>query len=256
MSKLKDKFDRASQGSTTPMGFAGQRSQEKVAPILVIGVAEIADKDAIQKISATGLDAALLIANSPPKSTEVKAANVALKSIPWGIWEGGTYGTAHPADFHVIGSSEMLLALLSADDATNLMVLDSQLDDLRLRVIEDLPVDVFLFPISNENGLTLDHLIEAIRVRRATTKYLVVYLSSLPGKEELLHLYEAGVNAIAIQVADLRDSALKAIMDNAGNIPTKKAKNRSRAGATLPSLTIEDPPARQQEPDPDDDDYE
>ena len=257
MSKLTDKFDRASRGSLAPIGFGGQAKREKVASVLLIGIAKLGDKAELQRIASTGLDAALLTVNGAVKAADVKAAATALKNAPWAVWQTGVTADAAGSDFRVITSTDTPLASLGGEEATNVMVVDKDIDDTRLRTLEDLPAEAFIVSVSGNGPLTVRHLMEVARVRRSTTKYLVVQVAALPSKRELVQLRDAGVDALAIDVGGQTDKALKETVADLLDLPAPKRGKRDRSTATLPSIAAESAPARREEPEPDeDDDYE
>jgi hypothetical protein len=257
MSKLTDKFDRASRGSLAPMGFGGQAKREKVAPVLLIGIAKLSDKTEVQRIVSTGLNAALLAVSGAAKATDVKAAATALKGAPWGVWQDDATADADGSDFRVIASIDTPLASLGGEDDTNVMVLSQGIDDTHLRGLEDLPAETFIFAVSGKGPLTVRHLMELGRVRRSTSKHLVVQVAALPSKEELVLLRDAGVEAIAIEVGGLTDKALKDAVADLLDLPAPKRRKQGHSTATLPSVASESASPRREEPEPDeDDDYE
>ena len=98
---------------------------------------------------------------------------------------------------------------------------------------------------------------EVARVRRSTSKRMIVQVAALPSKEELVQLRNAGVDALAIEVGGQTGKALKDAIAMFLDLPAPKSKNRNRSTATLPSIATESAPARREEPEPDeDDDYE
>lgn len=257
MSKLTDKFDRASRGSVAPMGFGGQAKREKVASVLLIGIAKLGDRAEVQRITSAGLDAALLTVNGAAKAADVKAAATALKDAPWGVWQDGATADAADSDFRVIASTGTPLASLGGEDTTNVMVLAQDIDDTYLRALEDLPADAFVVAVSGNGPLTVGHLMEVARVRRSTSKHLVVQVAALPNKAELVQLRDAGVEALAIEVGGQTDKALKDAVAELMDLPAPKRSKRDRSTATLPSIAAESAPSRREEPEPDeDDDYE
>ncbi|MDA1216402.1 MAG: hypothetical protein O2812_05970 [Chloroflexi bacterium] len=257
MSKLTDKFDRASRGSLAPMGFGGQAKREKVASVLLIGIAKLGDKAEVQRIASAGLNGALLTVSGAAKAADVKTAATALKDAPWGVWQDGATADADGSDFRVIASTDTPLSSLGGEDDTNVMVLTQGMDDTYLRALEDLPADAFIFAVSGTGPLTVGHLMEVARVRRSTSKRVIAQLVALPSKEELVQLRDAGVDAIAIEVGGQADKALKDAIAMFLDLPAPKSKKGNRSTATLPSTAAESAPSRREEPEPDeDDDYE
>jgi hypothetical protein len=257
MSKLIDKFDRASRGSLAPMGFGGQAKREKVASVLLMGIAKLGDKAEVQRITSAGLNGALLTVSGAAKAADVKAAATALKDAPWGVWQKGATADADGSDFRVIASTDTPLSSLGGEDDTNVMVLTQGMDDTYLRALEDLPADAFIFAVSGTGPLTVGHLMEVARVRRSTSKRVIVQVAALPSKEELVQLRNAGVDALAIEVGGQTDKALKDAIAMFLDLPAPKSKKGNRSTATLPSIATESAPARREEPEPDeDDDYE
>ena len=237
MSKLIDKLERASRGSGTPMGFGGAARKEKVAPVLLLGSAKLDQENEVGRVVEAGLDGALLMAAPTSSSKQVASAAKLMKGLPWGLWQPGATPTeAEKSDFQVIASEATPLAMLAGDDRTNVMALAPEMGDSLLRAIDDLPVDAFLLSIDGTSGLTVGQLLQIGRVRRFTSKYLLLHLAVMPSLAELKQLRDAGVHALVIDVAGQTVQDLHACQSQLLELPPQQPRNRDRARATLPAL--------------------
>ena len=188
MSKLIDKLERASRGSGTPMGFGGAARKEKVAPVLLLGSAKLDQENEVGRVVEAGLDGALLMAAPTSSSKQVASAAKLMKGLPWGLWQPGATPTeAEKSDFQVIASEATPLAMLAGDDRTNVMALAPEMGDSLLHAIDDLPVNAFLLSIDGTSGLTVGQLLQIGRVRRFTSKYLLLH----PGRYAVAGRVEA-----------------------------------------------------------------
>jgi hypothetical protein len=237
MSKLIDKLERASRGSVAPMGFGGAARKEKVAPVLLLGSAKVDQENEVGKVVEAGLDGALLVTASSSSSKQVASAAKLMNELPWGLWQPGATPTeAEKSDFQVIASEATPLTMLGDDDRTTVMALAPEMGDSLLRAIDDLPVDAFLLSLGGPSSLTVGELLQIGRVRRFTSKYLLLHLAVMPSLAELKQLRDAGVHALVIDVAEQTVQDLRTCQSQLLELPPPQPRNRDRARATLPVL--------------------
>ena len=116
------------------------------------------------------------------------------------------------------------------------MTVTTAMSDSLLRTMDELPVDAFLFSLDGPSPLTVGHLMQIARVRRFTSKYLLLHLAALPSVAELKQLRDAGVHALAIDTAGQTAETLKACQAQLLDLPLTQPRKRERATATLPSV--------------------
>ncbi len=237
MSELIEKLERASRGNVTPMGFGGAGRKEKVAPMLLMGSARVEKQEEARRIVEAGLDGALLVAAATTGAKQVKAAVKLMGKLPWGLWQPVAIPTAEEgSDFQVIASDAMPLSLLDGDERTNVLAVTTEMSDSQLRTMDELPVDVFLLSLDGPTPLTVGHLMDIARVRRFTSKYLLLHLAAKPSVAEMKQFRDAGVQALAIDAAGQTAETLKACQAQLLDLPLTQPRKRERSTATLPSL--------------------
>jgi hypothetical protein len=258
MSKLTDKLEEASHGTSQPLGFAVGARREKAPPVLLLASVASGASAEMKLVVDAGLDGAFLTGEGT-KSALDKAAK-ALGEVPWGTWV--TEAQAEPpkgSDFQVFSSDLTPLAALGGKNRTQVMQVSPELDDSLLRTIEDLPVDAFLVSLADAEAMTVHQLMRVARVRSVTSKWLFVHLASLPVKEEVERLHECGVSAVVVDAAGKSAADFKALRAAILELPAEPPKRRhDRRSATIPSLGMpgggQGRPAP--EPEPDEDDYD
>ena len=256
MSKLIDKLERASSGGVTPLGFGPATARERVAPLLLLGAVRVGDKQEAGRAAEAGLDAAFLLSNGAAPKAQIATSAGSLGEVPWGLWSADADpAPAEGSDFQVIVSDSTPLTLLEGEEPANVMVVAPEMEDGLLRTIDDLPVDAFLVSLAEAGPLTVRQLMRISRVRRATSKYLLVHLPFMPATAELKPLMDGGVGGLVIDVQGRNTEELKACRARLLELPARRARDRRRAMAIVPSsgFAAEPPPPRR---DDDDDDEE
>lgn len=248
MGQLTDKMERSSRGAVQPMGF-GRSTQERVPPMLLLGLVHAAKDDEAARVKEAGLDGAVVSANGG-----VAGPGESLKGQTW----GALVAEARPAlvegaDFQVFTADTTPLAALANGKQTSLMQVAPELDDSLLRTIDDLPVDGFYVSLADAPVLTVRQLMRIGRVRGATSKWLLVGLARLPDAKELTGLRDAGVNAIVVDVAGENVGSLAACRQALLNLPREERHRNERSAAVLPRQRA-GTSVRRPEPEPDDDD--
>ena len=130
-----------------------------------------------------------------------------------------------------------------------------ELDDSLLRTIDALPVEGFLVSVADAPSLTVRQLMRLARVRDVTGKHLLVHIASLPGREELVCLRDAGVSGLVVDAASHSTEALKGCREALDDLPRSSGRRREERVATLPSAPLVDRSAGRERP-PEEDDGE
>jgi hypothetical protein len=261
MGQLLDKFERASKGTVQPLGFGAATKREKVAPILLVGIAAAGDDAAIKLAADTGIDA-LVIAGATGVATGVRKADLnksvmAAKGLTVGISQAeATEKDAAGSDFQLFSSLDTPIGALGGEDRTNVMQVEPDIEESLLRTLEYLPVDVFLVSLADADKLTIQQLMRLARIRGAMSRWLLVHLSTLPTKEELEQLREAGISGVVVDLAGRNADDLKGCLATLLDLPHDiPERNKHKGVATLPSAGLHQvAPARRPEPEPDEDD--
>ncbi len=258
MSKLTDKLEEATHGTSQPLGFAiGARREKTPSVLLLASVTSGADAEARLVVDAA-LDGALV--GGGGTKTALEKTSKTLGEVPWGAWVAEAQAKLPKgADFQVFSSDATPLAALGGEDSVQIMQVSPELDDSLLRTIEDLPVDAFLVSLADAEALTVQQLMRVARVRGVTSKWLFVHLASLPVKAEVERLHECGVAAVIVDAAGKSaadfEALRQAILEMADEHP-KRRQDRRTATIPTPGVPGGAPGRPAPEPEPDGDDYD
>lgn len=240
MSKLLDNLEKLSRGTQAPMGFGASLSRQKAAALLVMGVLRSNDKKEVSHLVKAQCDAAVLHTDGLDW-TAVEEAQTAVESVPWGVWldcvtpedlaklrNGG-------CDFFVFQSGDVPVEALEEGEIARIMAVPVDMEDRLLRTLEDLPVDAILLRMGEMDStlLTIRHLMQIAAVRGMTSKHLIVEGPSLPSQRELESLRDAGVDALAIETANVTVARMKELRKTLVDLPQRRSRPE-RASAVLP----------------------
>lgn len=258
MGELLDKLERASRGAATPLGFASSAKREKIAPMLLLGALAAGDAAGAKLAVDGSLDGAIVVGTGAAKKTDVDRSVAALDGVTFGVWlDEAQPSTPDGPDFAVFSSEATPAGALSGDERTTVMQVVPELDDSLLRTIESLPVDAFLVSLADAGSLTVRQLMRLARVRSVTSRWILVHVASLPTKEELEQLRDAGAGAVVVDLAGATAASLKAAREVLQDLPHEATKRKKGRGAvTLPAAAApaSGPSRREPEPEPDEDD--
>jgi hypothetical protein len=257
MGQLLGKFERASKGTVQPLGFGAAAKREKVAPVLLMGIAAAGDDAAAKLAADAGIDALIVTGAKGVKKADLDKSVKAAKDLTVGISQDeATEKDAAGSDFQLFSSLDTPIGALGGEERTNVMQVEPDIEDSLLRTLEYLPVDVFLVSLADADKLTVQQLMRLARIRGAMSRWLLVHLSTLPTKEELEQLREAGISGVVVDLAGRSADDLKGCLATLLELPHEIPERNKRKGvATLPSAGLNQAaPARRPEPEPDDDD--
>jgi len=259
MGELLDKFERASKGTVQALGFGAAAKREKVAPILLLGIAAAGDEASIKLAVDAGIDALIVAGGKGVKKADIAKSVKEAKGLTVGVSQDeATEKDAAGADFQLFSALSTPIGALGGEERTNLMQIDLALEDSLLHTLDYLPVDVFLVSLADAGKLTVNQLMRLARVRGATTRWLLVHLPILPTKKELEQLREAGISGVVVDLAGRTADELKGCLATLLELPHElPERNKHKGVAMLPSAGLQQAaPARRPEPDPDDDDWD
>ena len=261
MGELLDKFERASKGTVQPLGFGAAAKREKVAPLLLLGIAAAGDEAPVKLAVDAGIDALIVAGGKGVKKADIAKSVKEAKGLTVGVSQDeATKKDAAGADFQLFSALSTPIGALGGEERTNLMQIDLDLEDSLLHTLDYLPVDVFLVSLADAGKLTVGQLMRLARVRGVTTRWLLVHLAILPTKEELEQLREAGISGVVVDLAGRTVDELKGCVATLLELPHElPERNKHKRVAMLPSAGLQQAaPARrpEPEPDPDDDDWD
>ncbi len=276
MSKLLDLMQRISDGAPARLGFGAARAGSLPGMALVGLVADEHQKG-VSAATEVGLDAVIVCGVEDGEGlkslgeflSESRAESQAV--IPWGAYVAGLSEEAAQAcrdgggdlmAFTLEGTTAAAIA--GEDDLARILSVAPDLDDRELRAIAALPVDIFTLDMNVVSGSwTLQDLVKVGAISRRVDKYILVEVSRVPGNMDLEALRDMGVSGLLVnldavsraELVGLRAALLE--MPRPGSRHRYGSRRRERLQPTLPgsSLAPAHPPAREDAPDEDDDDY-
>lgn len=208
MSKFIDKLNRLSRAEPQPIGFRIKQAVSSKPKIQI--VASLAQENAEKLIDhVVGADAGLLHISGPASVAGIlQSLSQAVSDIPWGgRLEDGNQGELEQIlkadyDFVVFPAASTPLALFQNEQVGRILEVDASINEVLLRVANELPIDAVL--VSSEqkenNTLTWQHLMLFQRFASLLTKPLLVLVPLELTAVEFQALWEAGVDGVVIEV--------------------------------------------------------
>ena len=245
MSRFIDKLNQVSQAVPRTIGFRATKPASQKPKMLLIASLAQADVDSLADYVA-GADAGLLHISKASSGTETlqKVSQVA-SDIPWGGWlrDIGREGREQVAevgfDFVVFPAASTSLAILQSGKVGRVLQVEASLTEGLLRAVDELPIDAVFIASEQEEGyfLTWHHLMVFQRFADLLTKPLLASVPTNVAANELLALWEAGVDGVVVGVGKTagRLKKLRRVIEQLA-FPQRK---RGRAEALLPRISGE-----------------
>lgn len=231
MSKLVDKLNQVSRGSTQPIGFRTVSTPKSPRMVLIAALnAGDASAAAVAKESA---DAVLL------RGAESQIA-ASLGEIPWGVslgeatdpdYIGALKGMG--CDFLVFDTEKTPLALLKEEGLGKIAEIEPSLADGLIRAIGQLPIDAVL--VGGEPSLSVHRLMVCQHLANLVRKPLVALAPPGMSKQDLGELWEAGMAGVLVKVDGGAKEELSGLRQAIDALPLSRRKGKERAEALLPS---------------------
>jgi hypothetical protein len=259
MSRLIDKFQKAAQSSSQPMGF---RTARAAAPepgiLLIVSLAA----DAIKSASDIGNASGVLIRpdSAPLTATSLKKIVATLPDTPVGIYledaddKEVAAMTESGCDFVAFPASSRISAAPADKKPGRILQVESAMDDSLLKAVNSLPVDAVLVADTFEGGALVWHELMIFQnLANMLAKPLIINIPANITEAELKALWEAGVDGAIVEASALKPGGLKELQKAIGKLPPRSARKRGRIEALLPrtggeSFTPE-PPDEEEEDD-------
>jgi hypothetical protein len=260
MSKFLDRLEQINLGISTSMGFGAPRAQ-KPPGMALVGLVSGNHSEGIQTLTDLAPDATLVSGIDDP--SVVKDLGQALGTdIPWGprlsslnekeaqtFEDGGCDLLAFPLEGTTVTA-------LASEEIARVLCIGMDIYSDQLRVIDTLPVDVLLLPMSDIAApWTLLDLAAIGRISRRVNQYILVEASQLPGYKELEALRNIGVHGLVVNVATVEPQKLAELKTAMQDMPRQRSDRRDRVTAVVPSSAFPGgfSPERE-EPEPEEDD--
>jgi hypothetical protein len=244
MSRLINKFQKASRVAAAPMGFRTARPAEQPPKMIVI--AAVAAGTTAGGDYLDGADAVLLrFSGTALTARSLQKITSSLPDIPWGLHDeedNDKKGAETGADFIVLSTASRTGPL---PEIGKILVVDSSLDDGLLRAVNDLPVDAVLVAGTDEEKgpLVWHQLMIFQHLANLVTKPLIVPVPADISEDELKILWDAGVDGIIVEAEEGRPEALKSLRRVIEKLPPRAGRKRGRVNVILPRTGGETPQA-------------
>ena len=245
MSRFINKLNQVSQAVPQAMGFRATKPvSQKPKMLLIVSLAQ-ANVDGLADYVA-GADAGLLhISKLSSGAKTLQKVSQVVSDIPWGGWLGdiGREGIEQMVeagfDFVVFPAANTSLAILQSDKVGRILQVEASLAEGLLRAVDELPIDAVFIASEQEEEpfLTWHHLMVFQRFADLLTKPLLASVPSNVAADELLALWEAGVDGVVVGVGKAvgRLQELRQLIDQLA-FPQRKW---GRAEALLPYISGE-----------------
>lgn len=255
MSKLIDKFRKAAQSSSEPMGFRTARTAARSPGLLLIASTGLEIKNTPDIIGAS---AVLMRVEGPvpgPKSIQKIAA--ALPDIPLGLYLEDVSDAEEleetGLDFLVFPVSSRISVPPKEKKMGRIIQVESSLDDNLLRSVNSLPVDAVLVEDTFEGGSMIWHELLIFQyLSNIIGKPLIANIPANISEAELKALWEAGADGVMVDVSAMKDGEFKGLVEAISKLPPRTARRRGRMEVTLPRAGAESqtpPPDEEEEED-------
>jgi hypothetical protein len=246
MSRLIDKFNRASQGATTPMGFHTSHPPAKTPKILLI-----ASLDAVTAENPDAcrdsVDAVLIRFDKSTLSAKaIQKITSSLPDIPLGLYlaDNDNKKVAEVgADFVVFSATSQVVDIPGDEKAGKILEVESSMDDGLLRAVNDLPVDAVLVgdAFQDNRSLVWHQLMILQHLANILRKPLIVQVPASINEKELKALWYAGVDAIVVEIDATGAKGLKELRQAIDKLPPRSNRKRGNVDVLLPRTSGETP---------------
>ena len=237
MSKFADKLRSLSKSSSAPIGFHPAVSAVRSpSMLLIVGLSETRVKEA-RTVADIAADAGLIVSEGTGAKT-VKQVIEAVGDVPLGVFVKGMCETeidelvSLGCDF-VVFDIGGVAAILSKKEVGKFLMIEPSLDQGLVRAINSFEVDGVLISGGGDSVMTVERLLVCRRSVELLEKPVIMMLPSLVTKEELIRLWQAGVDAVVSASAESTD-ALFELKKMLGDLPRRARNRRATAGVVLP----------------------
>jgi len=236
MSKFADKLQNLSESSGPPIGFHPAVSEGRSPSMLfVVGLSETHVKEA-RTVSRLAADAGLMVSRGTSAKT-VKQVVEAVGDLPLGVSMKGMREkevdelVSLGCDFVVFDIGEPA-AILGKKEVGRFLTIEPSLDQGLVKAINSFEVDGVLIG-SGDSVMTVERLLVCRRFVELLEKPVIVMLPCLVTREELVSLWQAGVDGV-VSAPTQSTEALAELKKMLGDLPERTRTRRMAAGVVLP----------------------
>ena len=240
MSKLSDAIRRAGRTAPAPLGFAARSVASAVASATVLCIVRLNSNEAnkAEEAAKKGGDAVIIDGGDAGKVKDFakKAPGLILGVRPQkperehitSLREAG-------ADFVVLDAESAMADALLEENIGFILLVRSDADDTRLRLLSDLNLDAIV-PPSPDGALTIERLLELRRFSALGRTPLLVEVSGDAESSSVQALRESGVAGVIIEGSSL--GKLEKLRAAIGAMPPRGRKPDERREVSIPAPAI------------------
>ncbi len=246
MSRLIDKFHRASKAAPPPMGFRTSRPAAEAPKLILIASVE-AGAAGNPAEYLDGADAVLVRFDKiGPTAKALQKITSALPDIPWGLYTGSEdnkKAVGEGADFVVFAADSQVTETAGDEKTGKILQVESSMDDGLLRAVNDLPVDAVLADdiFQSKEPPVWHEMMIAQHLANMLSKPLIVPGSVGISEKEIKILWDAGVDGIIIEADTAMKDGFKDLRGLIDKLPARSGLKHGKINAVLPRAAAETP---------------
>lgn len=239
MSKLSDAIRRAGRTAPAPLGFAARAAAAAASPTVLCFVRLNANEaNKAEEAAKKGADAVIIDGGDAGKVKDFvrKAPGLILGVRPHkSDREQITSLREAGADFVVLDVDSAMADALLEENIGFILLVRSDADDTRLRLLSDLNLDA-LVPPAPDGALTVERLLELRRFSALGRTPLLVEVSGDAGVSSVQALRESGVAGVIIEGSSL--AKLEKLRAAIGAMPPRGRMREERREAMIPAPSM------------------
>lgn len=247
MSRLIEKFHKASQVDAPPMGFRTARQAEAISKILLIGSLEAGTVENPADY-LEGADAVIIrFTNKALTAKTVQKIALSLPDIPWGLYLADNDNkketvVAAGGDFIIFPANSPVADTPQDDKVGKILQVELSMDDGLLRAVNDLPLDALLVADTFEGNASLvwRQLMIFQHLANLLSKPLIAPVPADISEKELKVLWDAGVDGIIVEIGAAGAERLKKLRQAIDKLPPRTGRKHGRIEARLPRTVSEE----------------
>lgn len=239
MSKFTDKLYKISRSVAAPIGFHSATSEPGDSSLLLIAGIFSADIKKVKSLDGISIDAALILNQNLGLKKAKQFAKV-LSDTPLGIIisqlsEINNAANSVAADLDFIAfDKQVSMTNVEKTSVGKLFMIDASFNMDLTKAVNGIDLDGVIIDNSQEELLSVEHLLICQRLRELLHKPLLMILPPLVTSAELCRLREVGITGV-ISSKTWSVESLIDLRHKIDNLPKRDAHWNSKIDAILPS---------------------
>jgi hypothetical protein len=240
MSKFTDKLHKISRSVAAPIGFHAATSELGNSSLLLIVGIFSADIKKVKILDGISIDAALILNQNLGLKKTKQFAKV-LSDTPLGIIINqlseinSANSVAADLDF-IAFDKQVSMTNVEKTAVGKLFMIDASFNMDLTKAVNEIDLDGVIIDNSQEELLSVEHLLICQRLHELLHKPLLMILPPLVTSAELCRLREVGITGV-ISSKTWSVESLIDLRHKIDNLPKKEARRNSKIDAILPSYT-------------------